>query len=210
LPVALALLAATAAPSAAAQAAPGAVQTTTLPDIAAHLREARTMTADFTQTAADGGVARGKLVLARPGKVRFQFEPSVPMLIVADGNMLSMIDYEVDQVSRWPIKSTPLSVFLDPDRELSRYARILPTEGGSDVVAVQAQDTKHPEYGTLTMYFRRDRSAPAGLRLTAWRVLDAQGNVTRVELSNIRFNVPVPDNSFTFRDPRPRRAPGRL
>ena len=46
--------------------------------------------------------------------------------------------------------------------------------------------------------------------LSAWRVLDAQGNVTQVQLANTRFNVAVDKTAFTYRDPRPRAARGRV
>ena len=180
-----------------------------LPEVAAHFRGLQTMTADFTQTSASGAVARGKLILARPGKVRFQYEPSVPMLIVADGKSLSMIDYEVSQVSKWPIKGTPLAVLLDPATDISKYGRILPPGNGGlpGFVTVESKDKKHPEYGTITLYFSPDRQAPGGLALSAWRVLDAQGNTTQVQLANARFNVAVDKNSFTYRDPRQRTRP---
>lgn len=181
----------------------------TLPQVATHLRDLQTMTADFTQTSASGAVARGKLTLARPGKIRFQYEPSVPMLIVADGKSLAMVDYEVAQVSKWPIKGTPLAVLLDPNTDVARYGRVLdPGKGGlPGFVTVESKDKKHPEYGTITMYFARDRGAPGGLALSAWRVLDAQGNITQVQLANARFNVAVDKAAFTYRDPRQRTRP---
>lgn len=182
----------------------------TLANVAAHLKATETMTADFTQTAANGAVARGKMIIARPGKVRFQYEPSVPLLVVADGRTLSMVDYEVAQVSKWPIRNTPLAVLLDPSLDLSRFGRVLPVGQGGlpGFVTVEAKDRKHPEYGTITLYFAPDSAAPGGLSLSAWRVLDAQGNVTQVQLSNVRFNVAVAKNSFTYRDPRNRARPG--
>lgn len=175
-----------------------------LPQVAAHLKALDTMTADFTQTAASGAVAKGRLILSRPGRVRFQYEPSVPLLIVADGKSLAMIDYEVNQVSKWPIRGTPLSVLLDPNVDVSKYGRVLPVgQGGMPgFVTVEAKDKKHPEYGTITMYFAPNAQAPGGLALSAWRVLDAQGNVTQVQLSNPRYNVAVDKSAFTYRDPR--------
>jgi outer membrane lipoprotein-sorting protein len=180
-----------------------------LPEVAAHLRGLQTMTADFTQTSASGAVARGKLTLARPGKVRFQYEPSVPMLIVADGKSLAMVDYEVSQVSKWPIKGTPLAVLLDPATDISKYGRILPPGNGGlpGFVTVESKDKKHPEYGTITLYFSPNSKAPGGLALSAWRVLDAQGNTTQVQLANPRYNVAVDKGAFTYRDPRQRARP---
>ena len=52
------------------------------------------------QTGPDGRQMRGAMTLARPGKVRFQYEPTVPFLVVADGRQVSLVDYEVAQVQR--------------------------------------------------------------------------------------------------------------
>lgn len=183
-----------------------------LSQVSAHLAAAKTMTADFVQTAASGAAVRGKLFLAQPGKVRFQYEPSVPMVIVADGRTLTMIDYQVAQVSKWPIRGTPLALLLDPTMDLSGFARELQPGDGAipGFLTVQAKDRKHPEYGVLTLYFTRDPRGPGGLTLSAWRALDAQGTTTQVQLSNVRYNVPVDKAQFTYRDPRAKgRAPGK-
>lgn len=178
----------------------------TLPEVSAHLAATRTMTADFRQIAENGGVAMGRLTLARPGKARFQYTKDIPLLVVADGKSLTMIDYEVSQVSRYPIGQTPLSVLLDAKADLGKYARVVSST--PQALTVEARDKKHPEYGVITIYFARERSAPGGLSLQGWRVLDAQGNTTNVELSNIAFNVPVAENAFRYRDPRRRTRPG--
>lgn len=197
-----------AAIAATAIVAPASAQAS-LPQVAAHFKALNTMTADFIQTSASGAVARGKVTLARPGRVRFQYEPSVPLLIVADGRSLAMIDYEVAQVSKWPIRGTPLSVLLDPNVDVSTYGRVLaPGQGGMPgFVAVETKDKKHPEYGTITLYFAPNAKGPGGLSLSGWRVLDAQGNVTQVQLSNVRYNVAVDNALFTYRDPRRRAGP---
>ncbi len=130
----------------------------------------------------------------------------MPLLVVADGKSLAMIDYEVNQVSRYPIRQTPLSVLLDANADLGKYAHIVSDDARAMVV--EARDKKHPEYGVITIYFARQASAPAGLVLKGWRVLDAQGNTTQIELSDVAFNVPVDDNSFRYRDPRRGGRPG--
>jgi outer membrane lipoprotein-sorting protein len=195
----------------AALVAPAAAQAPApLAQVSQHLKGLTTMTAAFTQTSTSGNVLRGQLTLARPGKVRFQYEPGVPLLVVADGKALTMIDYEVAQVSRWPIRGTPLAVLLDPTVDLARFARVLPAENGgvAGFITVEARDPKHPEYGTITLYFSRRAGAPAGLQLAAWRVLDAQGAVTQVQLSDVRFGVAVDRNAFAWRDPRRSARPG--
>jgi len=188
-----------------AVAAPAIAQSATaLASVQAHLKSTSSMTADFVQTDRNGQRLTGKLTLKRPGKIRFQYQKDVPLLIVGDGSRLTMIDYQVKQVQSWPVKNSPLGALLDPDRDLSKYAKVLPT-GSSDVLSVEVKDPKRPEYGTITMVFVRDGSSPAGLRLRGWVALDSQNNRTRIDLSNQKFNVAVADSAFKWTDPRPRK-----
>lgn len=172
----------------------------------AALRGISTMTADFTQTDRNGATIPGKLYLKRPGKIRFEYAPSARMLVVSNGKSLYLVDYEVKQVQRWPIGNSPLGALLDPSRDVKAYGRLVPTEH-PDVVSVEVKDTKHPEYGVITLVFIRDAAAPGGLRLTNWVALDAQNHRTTVRLSNQSYGAAIPDSRFSFVDPR--RAGGR-
>src|SRR3546814_12784079 len=87
------------------------------------------MTAQFTQTDRAGKVLTGTLSLKKPGKIRFQYEKGVPILIVGDGKALFFIDYSVNQVQRWPIGDSPLSVLLDPGKDMSKVAHVVPEIG---------------------------------------------------------------------------------
>jgi len=175
-----------------------------LPQVERHLRAMQTLTADFTQTDRNGQVLSGRLTLKSPGRIRFQYQPGVPLLIVADGRSLNLIDYEVRQVQRWPIRNSPLAVLIDPTANLVRYAQQRPTTD-ANTISVEVRDPNRPEYGTITMVFQRDARAPAGLRLFGWVALDAQRNRTSVRLTNLAYNQPVADSAFRWRDPRPTR-----
>ena len=87
------------------------------------LRGISTMKADFTQTDRQGQTVAGKLTLKRPGKIRFQYEDGVPLLLVSNGKSLTLIDYEVNQVQRWPISNSPLGALLDSAPSLARAPR---------------------------------------------------------------------------------------
>ena len=185
-------------------AAPIPVAAQATGDLAAvqhHLQALTSMTADFTQTDRNGQVLTGTLTLKKPGKIRFQYQKGVPILIVANGGALTFIDYSVRQVQRWPIKNSPLGVLLDPDRDIGRYARVIPG-GDPRILSVEANDPKHPEYGRITLVFARGGSGPAGLSLQGWVALDSQNNRTTIRLSNQRFNAPVSDGAFSWNDPR--------
>jgi outer membrane lipoprotein-sorting protein len=168
----------------------------------AALRAISSMRADFVQTDRNGQRLTGVLTLQRPGKIRFQYQPGVPLLIVSDGAALTVIDYEVRQVSRWPIRNSPLGALLNPDKDVARYARLLPTTS-TDVLSVEIKDPRHPEYGTLTLIMVRKPGAPGGLQLDSWVALDSQNQRTTIRLSNQQYGVAVPANMFRYNDPRP-------
>lgn len=179
-------------------------QTAPLNQVQQHLRSVSTMTANFTQTDRRGRSMSGQLFLKRPGKIRFQYGAGVPMLVVANGRHLTFVDYQVKQVQSWPIGNSPLSVLLNPNQDLSRFAKI--TQNDSRVVTVDARDPKRPQFGRIIMVFAKVPRAPSGLMLQGWTMLDSQNNRTTVKLSNQRFNVAVADSKFNYVDPRKKRG----
>ena len=185
--------------------APAAAQTQAVaPELAravAALRGISTLKADFTQTDRNGQRLTGVLTLKRPGRIRFQYAPGIPFLIVADGNALTMVDYEVRQVQRWPIKNSPLGALLDPTRDVARFGSLQPTNDPG-VISIEVRDRSHPEYGVITMIFVTRASAPGGLELASWVALDSQNKRTTVRLANHRYGMAVPDNDFRYNDPR--------
>jgi outer membrane lipoprotein-sorting protein len=173
------------------------------PDMArlrAHISSVQTMTAGFTQIDARGRSSTGTMQLKRPGKVRFQYGGG-DLLLVADGKNLYVLDYQVGQKSSLPLSRTPLGVLLSGSPNLKGRAQIVP---GSDsrVVTVRARDPA--QYGSVTLVFMRNASAPGGLALYGWTALDGQNRRTTVRLSDVRYNVAVPESAFTFREPKKR------
>jgi len=202
LAAALTLAVGAAVPLAMIAAPPAAVaQSGDLDRAVAALRGISTMKANFTQTDRAGQTMAGELTLKRPGKIRFDYGKSAPMLVVSNGKSLYLVDYDVKQVERWPISNSPLGALLDPNRDVKRYGKLVPTSN-SGVVSVEVRDPKRPEFGVITLIFQRDAKSPGGLKLTHWVALDAQNNRTTVRLSNHRYGMSVADSAFTFSDPR--------
>lgn len=165
------------------------------------LRAISTLKADFVQTDRLGQTANGVLTMQQGGKIRFDYTGDVDLLIVSNGRSLYLIDYEVNQVQRWPIKNSPLGALLDPDRDITRFGKLVPTNN-SDVISIEVRDPKRPEFGMINMIFVRDVTAPGGYELNTWVALDAQNHRTTVRLRNHRYGVEVSDSAFRFRDPR--------
>ncbi len=176
-------------------------QTDQLQRAANALRSISTMRADFTQTDRVGNVIAGELTLKNPGKIRFEYSDDVNMLVVSNGSALSVIDYEVSQVERYPIGDSPLGALLNPERDIRRYGSV--NRGTRDgVVSIAVSDPDRPEFPTLTLIFTENASAPGGLELNSWVALDAQNQRTTVRLRNHRYGMSVADSEFRFRDPR--------
>jgi outer membrane lipoprotein-sorting protein len=174
-----------------------------LAKVQAHIRAVDTMTANFVQTDSRGRSAAGTLQLKRPGRIRFQYG-SGDLLLVATGGRLIFLDYTVGQKSSWALSKTPLGVLLSANPDVKRIARVVPNKD-KRILVVRAKDPNHSEYGTLILAFLRSSSAPGGLQLYGWTAIDAQAKRTTVKLSNVRYNVAVPESAFTYAEPKKRK-----
>jgi hypothetical protein len=63
--------------------------------IEAYLNGLRTLRARFLQIAWNGAVAEGTAWIWRPGRMRFEYDPPEPLLLVADANQFLMYDREL-------------------------------------------------------------------------------------------------------------------
>ena len=184
-----------------APAVPVAAQSSQMDQVVAALRGISTLRANFVQTDRNGQRVKGVLSLKQPGKIRFEYEKSVNMLIVGNGSSLTFIDYDVRQMQRWPIKNSPLGALLDPKRDVAKFGKLIPTPN-PDVLSIEVKDPKKPEYGVFTLIMVRNAGAPGGLELASWVALDSQNQRTTVRLSDHRYGVAIPDSTFKYKDPR--------
>ena len=189
-------LVAAAAPAAAAESAD-------LAKVQAHITAVDTMTANFVQTDAKGRSAAGTLQLKRPGRIRFQYG-SGDLLLVGTGGRLVFLDYTVGQKSSWALNKTPLGILLSSSPDVKRIAKIVPN-ADSRILVARARDNDHPEFGTLILAFLRAPAAPGGLQLYGWTAIDAQNKRTTVKLTDVRYNVAVPEGAFTYAEPKKRK-----
>lgn len=186
-------------------AAPAAAQTTAqnaqITRAVAALRGITTMQADFTQTDRAGRTVSGTLTLKNPGRIRFEYSRDVNMLVVSNGSTLTLVDYDVQQVERYPVRNSPLGALLDPNRDVARFGRVVPSNSAG-VVSIAVADPGRPEMPEFTLIFVEKASAPGGLELASWVARDAQNNRTTVRLRGHRYGMAVADSTFNFRDPR--------
>lgn len=168
-------------------------QTLALGVAEAYLNSVRSLRARFIQIAPDGSVAKGKFYLRRPGRLRFEYDPPVPILIVGDGFLLHYQDSELGQVNDWPIFDTPIGSLsrdeVDFGKDLAVTA-VTRDEGRTIVTVTRRED---PGEGSVSLYFTSNPT-----QLVQWRVKDAQGQTTTVALEDLEINVDLSAKLFDW------------
>lgn len=163
-----------------------------------YLNGMTTLQARFVQVSSNGQFAEGNLYISRPGKLRIEYDPPVPVLIVTDGRFLIYYDKQLEQVSHIPLGSTPASILTRPNISLTGGDLILTGfESKGETLRVTVVQASDPYSGRVSLIFDKDP-----LALSKWTVVDAQGIETDVSLRAAQVDVALDQNLFRFRDPR--------
>jgi outer membrane lipoprotein-sorting protein len=172
---------------------------TDLQRVQQYLNGIRTLTARFQQFSQGGGTAEGTLYLARPGHMRFEYDPPNPVLLLANGTWVIYFDKQLQQTTYLPIGSTPAWFLLRNNIALGGDVTVTRFERGPGVIRVSLVETNEPGNGTVTLTF-----SDHPLELKQWAVTDPQGKVTTVALYDERVGNPIDPNLFVFNDPSQR------
>ena len=95
-----------------------AQQKENLKQIEDYLNNIKTMQASFVQTASNGNTAEGMLYIAKPNKIRMEYNAPTNVLIVGDGDYIIYHDKELDQVTNIDYDDIPASLILANDVKL--------------------------------------------------------------------------------------------
>jgi len=165
--------------------------------VEAYLNGLTTFRARFLQLAQNGASATGTAWIVRPGRMRFDYDPPEPTLLVASGGQVMMYDRELRQPSVAPASSTPLGVLLRPQIRLAGDITVTALERRGGFLHLSLHRTGETAEGQLTLSF-----SEAPMQLRQWAVLDAQGRETRVTLYEIDTTTRPNLRIFDFNDPR--------
>ncbi len=165
--------------------------------ISNYLNGVTTLEGNFVQIGHDGELSEGLFYMRRPGRIRFEYQPPNPTLVVADGVWVGVYDKRLNSLDRVPLKSTPLYILLRKRVDLRKEGAIRSIERSPGLMRVTAIDPDEPDQGSITMVF-----AENPLELRQWIVIDPQGLTTTVALSEMRSNVTLDPNLFFIEDPQ--------
>jgi outer membrane lipoprotein-sorting protein len=189
-----------AATPARAQPPPAALGDADRRDIArveAYLNSLTTLRARFRQIADNGATAEGTAWIWRPGRMRVEYDPPEPLLLVADAGQFLMYDRELRAPTTLLVSQTPLAILLRREVRLSGDVTVTSVERAGGRLRITLVRTAEPAEGSLTLAFD-----PEPLQLREWTIVDAQRRRTRVILSRIETGLRLPAGLFQFNDPR--------
>ncbi|MDN3568575.1 outer membrane lipoprotein carrier protein LolA [Paeniroseomonas aquatica] len=157
----------------------------------------RTLKARFLQIAQNGAAAEGTAWIQRPGRMRFEYDPPEPLLLVASYGQFFYFDRELKQATTLPLSATPLGMLLRDQVRLSGDVTVSRVERGGGLLRITLFRTGQAAEGRLTLVF-----SEAPMELRQWAVVDAQGQETRVTLTQAEYGGRFPAILFDFNDPR--------
>jgi len=173
--------------------------------------DVRDFSADFTHTY-EGGLLRkktterGSVLIKKPGRMRWTYTSPEQKLFVSDGRKIYAYVPADKQVTVGAMPSddrasSPM-LFLLGKGNLAEdftvsHAERLPGQPADSYALKLVPRTRVPEYEWLTLVVSRD-----GLKLQALVAKDAQTGTSMFTFTNLKENVGLSDDRFTFTIPR--------
>jgi outer membrane lipoprotein-sorting protein len=178
-----------------ANAALSAKDITDLARVSAYLNSISTLQAGFVQVGPNGELDQGTVWAKKPGRMRFEYAPPSPYLIVSDGQTIAVSNSQLRTMDRYPLLENPLSVILKDGIDIARDANVVAVDRQSGTLRVTARQDSGPLKGQVTLIF----SDPA-IELRQWIITDAQGLQTMIALKDMKTEVQIDPSKFTIQD----------
>lgn len=165
-----------------------------LKTLSAYLNSIGSAEATFRQVNADGSASSGKVILKRPGRMRFEYARPDKTLVLASAGSVAIFDPKSNDLpTQYPLSKTPLNLILGPNIDLGRAKMVVAQREEGPLTIITAQDPEHPDYGTLELGFS---DGPVTLR--QWVVTDGSGAQTTVVLDALTDGKSYSDQAFSI------------
>jgi outer membrane lipoprotein-sorting protein len=165
--------------------------------VEAYFNGMTTLRARFLQIAQNGSAAEGTAMIWRPNRMRFEYDPPEPTLLIAADGQFFHWDRELRQPTVVAVNATPLGVLLRNPLSLSGDVTVPAMERVGGLLRVTVFRTAAPGEGRITLILEENP-----MQLRQWEVLDAQNRITRVTLTRIETGIRFDPFLFAFNDPR--------
>ena len=173
----------------------------------ARYEETKTMTADFKQSTSvpmstRKRVGAGKLVISKPGRIRWDYLTPDRQVLISDGKKVSMYLADSAQMIVQPvsqyINSDVTYAFFVGTGNIARDFKVLPPErqAAAGLKAIKlVPKTAHPQVDYLHVWIDEN------FMVRRLEIVDHFGSITDLAFSNISRNEPVSPEVFVFTPP---------
>ncbi|MFN6951257.1 MAG: LolA family protein [Albidovulum sp.] len=173
---------------------PAQAEKLSLGAISGYINGLKTAEADFRQINADGSTSKGRVIIERPGRMRFEYAPPDRTLVLASAGQVAIFDAKSNTTAeQYPLSKTPLNLILAARVDLTTAKMVVDHKEANGLTVVTAQDPRHPELGTLELAFSAN---PVTLR--QWTVTDQAGVRTTVVLGVLTTGKRYPMDTFSI------------
>jgi outer membrane lipoprotein carrier protein len=172
--------------------------------------ECRDLHARFEQTSTliamgEPTLSKGSVVVQRPGKIRWTYDPPDSRVIVLDTKEIRLYSPEDRQVQIAPLEEggvspTALSFLMGEGRLADEFsAQLVPQEAatGPPVLVLDLIPRGDPSFKSLRVWLD-----PKSHELRESLLVDLFGNTTRLALSAAKCNAGVPADAFRIDYPK--------
>jgi outer membrane lipoprotein-sorting protein len=159
-----------------------------------YLQGLRSARGRFRQTNPNGSTQTGTFYLAKPGRIRFEYDSPKGAMVIADGSWVGVFDPKSNRnPTRYPLDKTPLGLLLRDRLSLREPGLVLGATRDAQGVDITVVDPRAPNEGRMVMSFAED---PVGLR--QWEITTKAGQRTRVVLTEMTTGVSLDPSLFNI------------
>ncbi len=177
-------------------------QTKIVDDVSAYFQSLQNLKGTFVQTDADNKQMKGKFFVKRPGRFRFDYARPSRQIIISDGQNLAIQDLDLNNEDRVSLDQTPFRLLLRQEVNLVRDAKILEVQQATDLIVLTLEDKDPNSPGRIKLFLA---TKPA-MELKEWVTTDAQGQDTRIQLSQLVKTDDLDGNLFKIQSLWPKSA----
>jgi len=171
----------------------GPTERSELERVSEALNAIRSLEGNFVQIGPEGQLDQGRFYIDKPGRMRFEYAPPNPTLIVSDGRWVAVENRNLHTMDRYALWTTPLNLILGDDVDLRDNSDITGVDQQNNELVIQARAHDGQANGAITLVF----SEP-DLALRQWTVRDAQGLLTTVSVNNVKKDVAIDPGLFVI------------
>jgi outer membrane lipoprotein-sorting protein len=157
-----------------------------------YLSSLNALVGNFVQVGPDGSRLTGDFYIQKPGKLRFEYDPPSPIVMIADGSSVAVRDQKLATQDIYPLSQTPLRYLLSDRIDLMRDTNVVNVTADDVFISVTIEE-KSALIGTsrlMLMIGAKDN------QLKQWTVTDPQGYDTTVAVYNLDSSKKPDPNLF--------------